>query len=147
MMPMNRLKPVLKLLHDTGGDLHHLIVHAERLQRATQLLHACLDFPLSQHCQVANIKKNTIVIHTSSPAWAAKLRFHVAAILTNLRKDQGLGMLQSVRIKVSPIGEPVAPNLAERPIISKYAAEVINAAAHATADPELRDILLRLAQR
>lgn len=143
---MNHLKPVFELLN-TAGDLHPLIVRAESLQRATQRLHAYLGSPLDQYCRVANIKKGIVVIHVSSPAWAAKLRFHVAAILINLKKDQSLGTLQAIRIKVNPISEAVAPTLAERPVISKYAATVINAAARATSDPELKGILLRLARR
>lgn len=100
-MPMGSLKSVGKLLQDTSGELGGLLAHAERLQRAQRLLHAHLPVPLAQHCQVANIKEDMIVVHADSSAWAAKLRFQVAGMLGHLIQQQEFSSLRAVRIKVS----------------------------------------------
>ena len=146
-MPMNSLKPVRKLLADGGGTLRRLLGHAERLQRASQVLHAHLNAPLAQHCQVANIKDGVVVVHADSPAWAAKLRFHVAGMLGQFNKVQSFGTVRAIRIKVSPLSEVRSPVLAERLTLSEHAAVMIKSAADATPHPELKEVLLRLAQR
>jgi hypothetical protein len=138
---------VLKLLNEDRGDLHRLIAHAERLQRASQVLRTHLDEPLAGHCQVANIKDGSIVMHADSSAWAAKLRFHVASMLEQLNQAHGFGVLRAIRIKVSPLSEGLPTVPAEQLTLSERAATVLKSAAHATEDSELRVVLLRLAQR
>lgn len=145
-MPMNSFKPVRQLFNK-DGELQQLLVQAERLQKATRALHAQLPPPLEQHCKVANIKGELAVLHADSPAWAAKLRFHVAGILQQLRKQPGLGALQAIRIKVSPLDDPQPPSAVARPVLSEQAGAVLRSAADATADPALKAVLLRLAQR
>ncbi len=100
-MPMSSLKSVGKVLQDNAGELGGLMAHAARLQRASKLLCEYLDAPLNQHCQVANIKEDIIVVHADSSAWAAKLRFHVAGMLTHLKQQQEFNTLRSVLVKVS----------------------------------------------
>lgn len=146
-MPISSLKPVRKLLNEDGGELHRLIAHAECLQRASQVLRAHLDAPLAGHCQVANIKNGSVVMHADSPAWAAKLRFHVAGMLEQLNKAQSFGALRAIRIKVSPLSEVLPMALAERLTLSERASAVLKSAAQATEDSELRVVLMRLAQR
>lgn len=143
---MNSFKPVRQLF-GKDSELQQLLVQAERLQKATRTLHAQLPPPLEQHCKVANIKGELVVLHADSSAWAAKLRFHVAGILQQLRKQPGLGALQAIRIKVSPLSEALPPAPAERLTLSEYAATVLKSAARATEYPNLRAVLFRLAER
>jgi hypothetical protein len=97
---MSPLKSVGKLLQSNNA-LGGLLAHTERLQRAQRLLHTHLPASLAQHCQVANIKEDMIVVHADSSAWAAKLRFHVAGMLAQLIQQQEFSSLRAVRIKVS----------------------------------------------
>ncbi len=145
-MPMNSFKQVRQLF-STDGDLQQLLAHAERLQKATRALHAQLPSPLGQHCKVANIKGELVVLHADSPAWAAKLRFHVAGILQQLKKQPGLSALQAIRIKVSPCSDPQSSSVMARPMLSEQASVVLRSAAEASSDPVLKALLLRLAQR
>lgn len=146
-MPMNSLKPVRKLLADGGETLRGLLAQAERLQRASQVLRAHLGAPLAQHCQVANIKDGVAVLHVDSPAWAAKLRFQVADLLEQFNKVQSFGTVRAIRIKVSPLSEARPPVMAERLILSEHAAAMLKSAADTATHPELKEVLLRLAQR
>ncbi|MEO5702933.1 MAG: DUF721 domain-containing protein [Gammaproteobacteria bacterium] len=144
---MNSLKPVRKLLADGGEELRRLLARAESLQRASQVLRAHLDAPLAQHCQVANIKDGSVVIHADSPAWAAKLRFHVAGMLEKFNKSHSFGTVRAIRIKVSPLSEARPSARAERLVLSQQAAAVLKSAADAVVDPELKKVLLKLSQR
>ena len=146
-MPIKPLKPLQDVLNDGASQLPRLIAQAERLQRASQVLRAHLEAPLSEHCRVANIKDGSVVMHADSPAWAAKLRFHVAGMLERLNKEKSFGALRAIRIKVSPISEMLPVAMPERLTVSGQAASVLKGAAQATDDAGLKAVLLRLAQR
>lgn len=97
---MSPLKPLSQLLKENTGELHGLLAHAARLERATRLLLAALDPPLNQHCRVANIKDSVLVVQADSSAWASKLRFRVAAVLACVQREPGFEKLRAVRVKV-----------------------------------------------
>lgn len=151
-MPMSSLKSLHKLATAGGGELELLIRHAACMQCLSQALHAHLGPPFDAHCQVANVRDGMLVVQADSSAWAAKLRFQVAAILAHLNQqplleEQGLGPLQAMRVKVaaprrSELTQPVV-----RPSLSKNTAALLTSAASAIGDPELRAVLLSLAAR
>lgn len=85
------------------GDLQRLCAHAERLQRATKMLHNNLGPPLDQHCQVANIKEDKLVLHADSSAWAARLRFHVSTMLNTLGQYPEFSHIRAIRVKVQAL--------------------------------------------
>jgi len=104
-----------------------------------------LGSPLSEHLYLANFCKDTIVIFTDSPAWAAKLRFKTNRIIEIARNQPKLQQLQTVRIRTSPMllaetrkGDSVS--------ISPAATRLLEEVAQNMDDPELRHSLLRLSQ-
>lgn len=88
------------LLGDT--TLARLTRHAGRLRRATELLHACLGAPADAHCVVANVRDDVMVIHTDSPAWAAKLRFQVGTLLRQFKQQEDFAALRTIHVKAFP---------------------------------------------
>ena len=88
------------LLGDT--TLARLTRHAKRLQRATEVLHACLGAPANAHCVVANVRDDVMVIHTDSPAWASKLRFQVGTLQRQFKQQEGFTALRTIHIKAFP---------------------------------------------
>ena len=89
---------------DLLGDaaLARLTRHARYLQRATEMLHACLGAPANAHCVVANVRDDVMVIHTDSPAWAAKLRFQVGTLQRQFKQQEGFTALRTIHIKAFP---------------------------------------------
>lgn len=59
-----------------------------------------LDSRLNQHVVVADYQQKTLVLHTDSAAWAAKLRYNTPDILTAFKGD--LPGIRTIRIKVVP---------------------------------------------
>ncbi|HLA74973.1 MAG TPA: DciA family protein [Gammaproteobacteria bacterium] len=140
-------KAVGKLLIEEGGDLRRLLDHAQRLQQATRIVHEGLSPPLNEHCRVANIKDSMLVLHADSPAWAAKLRFQVAAMLAQLNRAPGFGELRSIRVKVCPQAR-VQPEVVSKPrSLSPRVAALISSVAETSTDPALKEVLLRLSKR
>lgn len=139
--------PIQKLLGAQGtlfAEIHQRIAHIQTIQ---QKLKSILPPPLCDHFVVANISRATLVLHTDSPAWAAKLRFSTPEILRCVQKP---GTTQSdspksLRIKVVPVS-PKADLPREKIRLSATNRLLIKQTANSISDPALRAALLRLSQ-
>ena len=60
---------------------------------------------MNEHVIVADYQKKTLVLHTDSAAWAARLRYLTPDILTTFKGD--LPGVRTIRIKVVPPDPPV----------------------------------------
>ena len=140
-------KPAMlnRLLTERGSTLASLFAHAQRLARIQSELHARLPAALASHVTVANADDATIVIHTDSPAWAARLRYQIPAILDIAREYCALASVQNIRIKVK-IPAVVSDPPAREPVLSDRARRALLQSAEATDDPELQASLRRLAR-
>lgn len=107
------------------------------------MLRQVLPADLSGHCVLANVRGNTLVFLADSPLWATKLRlFHPA--LVDLARRRVSSELNRLSVKVARF-DPVPPEPAATKPLSDVAATHLKEAAGSQADPELRDLLLRLA--
>ncbi|MBS0558278.1 MAG: DUF721 domain-containing protein [Proteobacteria bacterium] len=120
-----------------------LAAHAKALDALDRSLRQCLPDPLRRQCCLADLRAGRLVFLASSPAWAAKLRFHQTALLAAARLTTG-APVGKFAVKVAPL-PPVPPEQTRRRPLSHTAAEHLKAAAHSVADPELRAAYLRLA--
>ncbi len=120
-----------------------LTAHAKALDALDRTLRQCLPDPLRRQCCLADLRAGRLVFLASSPAWAAKLRFHQTALLAEARKIAG-APIGKFAVKVAPL-PPVPPEQIRRRPLSHAAADHLRAAAHSIADPELRAAYLRLA--
>ena len=76
----NLLKP-----NDNGG-LGDIVRHARDMGELVNRLQKSLPDEIGPHILAANIRDNgELVVLTSSPAWAAKLRFEAGALLDAAR--------------------------------------------------------------
>jgi hypothetical protein len=140
------IKPIGRLLRDRASRAREIVEHAMRLESLAQQLREELEPVLTKHFRVAAIDGGRLLLHADSPAWAARLRYQVPALLSSLRGRPGLAGLQSVQIRVRPpSSEPAARP--RRPRLSAQAGISIRTAASACEHPELRQALLRLARR
>lgn len=167
------LQPVANILKNKNLLTNSVAEHVLMLQQLTKILQKILPEPLAQHCQVANIHSDLIVLSASSPAWSSRLRFHTPVILKTLQQDYRISV-HNARILVSQV-EPdtfagissatiesqAIPSQAILPqtilsqttlpqtflaktFLSKESAKLVRETAHSIKNSDLRDSLLRL---
>ncbi len=85
--------------------LQDLIAHTGYLQQLNQRLKQLLEEPIATHISVAAIREDTLIIHATSPAWAAKLRYRVPEILAGLTAMPDFPAIKSIRVRVSDQGQ------------------------------------------
>jgi hypothetical protein len=141
---MNNPLQINKLVHSKYACL---VSRARTLMDLEALLQKLLPAPLKEHCRVLAIRDETLILATSSPVWAARLRFHAPLLLKQLSNQQAM-KLRTVRVRVRPPEKAAAPprrQAALRP--GKAAATALQQAAQTISDPGLKTALLRLANR
>ncbi|MEQ6343055.1 MAG: DUF721 domain-containing protein [Gammaproteobacteria bacterium] len=146
-MPIKTPKRIAGLLAGSHDILQPLLARAKRLEQLNHALRSQLPPPLNQHCQVANIRGDTLVLHADSSAWALKLRYSVPVMLAQLQKQPALQHLRGIDIKVRPASIAAAP--AEKPRrahMSGDTASLLDSMADAIAHPRLQAALHRLAR-
>jgi len=139
-------KPVAKILSNQGNALNPLLKRAQYLQQLTQALRDSLDAPLAVHVTVANLREQTAVITTDTPAWLTQLRYQAPTILSLLKTLPGLQKVQKVQFKIQPanLSSPTPPS--RRATLSSNSAHFLESVASGTEDPELAEALYRLSQ-
>ncbi len=139
-------KPIAKILSRRNSALNSLLEHAQYLQQLTQALRDSLDERLAAHITVANLREQTIVITTDTPAWLTQLRYQAPTILGLLKTLPGLQKLQKVQFKIQPasFSSPTPPS--RRANLSTSSAHLLESAASGTEDPELAEALYRLSR-
>ena len=141
---MNNPLQIKQLL---GGKYAYLLTRARILMEMEVLLHELLPAPLKEHCRVLAIRDETLVLATSSPVWAARLRFHAPLLVKQLSDHQTM-KLRTVLVRVRPPEKSAPPRrrqAALRP--GKAGAAALQQAAQTISDPVLKTALLRLANR
>lgn len=120
-----------------------LAAHARALDALDRTLRQSLPDSLRRQCCLADLRAGRLVFLASSPAWAAKLRFHQATLLADAQKIARVPV-GKFAVKVAPL-PPVPPEQIRRRPLSHAAADHLKTAAQSVADPGLRAAYLRLA--
>lgn len=146
-MPITAPKHLAGLLKSGSESLGPLLAHVRRLEALNKMLREQLPPPLNQHCQAANLRDDTLLLHADSPAWALKLRYSAPVMLERLRRQPGLQQLRTINVKVKPTGIATTPAKKTRHAqMSEDTAKLLDDVAGAITDPTLRASLLRLAR-
>jgi len=141
----NKPATFTSLLNDKNSTLGRLYLHAGYLAHLEKKLCLFLDSPLNTHCSVANFSNDTLVLHSDSAAWAAKLRYNIPAILNYMQNECNLTTLKTIRIKIKlPEHSTQSESVEQKPVMSKASANFLNQAAAAMSDDDLRLSLLKL---
>lgn len=146
---MNKSKTFMELVSSSGTEtVGHIIRHGKRLRRFNNLLQTLLPAELKAHCQLANIKGNTAVIHVSSTVWATRIRYQIPFILNKLQDDDIGRQITDIEIRVHPGSARVKrEKTVRRASMSKEAALSVQRCAASVDDAKLRSALERLARR
>ncbi|MDB4409401.1 DUF721 domain-containing protein [Gammaproteobacteria bacterium] len=133
----------------SGGKYASLVARARALMVLQALVKRLLPEPLNEHCRVLAVRDETLILATSSPVWAARLRFHAPGLVKQL-SDHKTVKLRTVRVRVRPPEKAAASSPARRqpPLRpGKSGAAALQQAAQTVSDPGLKTALLRLANR
>ena len=143
---MNAPKNIAQLLAGNSDSLQALFTHSQHLERLNRRVCGCIPAPLNQHCQVANLRDNTLILHADSSAWALKLRYNSRALLQQLRQ-QGFRELGAIEVKVRPRAIAMArPEKTRHAHMSRKTAQLLDSIAADITDNRLKMALQHLAR-
>ena len=131
---------VSSLMH-SGEQLSHLGRMLDKQRALLQAVRSQLPSPLDQHCLHARISGKLLIIHTDSPVWNARLRFHGPQLIQAMQ--QQAPHLQQLKINIH-IDSGHKPTRRRQISLSMNGAAQILDAANSIADPKLQAALRRL---
>ncbi len=123
-----------------------ILERARKLQRLEQVVLQLLPKNLSAHCKVQNLKSEILILTTTSPAWAARLRFAVPDLIKQLECQISL-TLRAIQIKIEPETYELQPVKQHQPRLSTASGNLLAQAADSVNHPALREALYRLAAK
>ncbi len=131
----------------TPPALSRLMEHARQLHHTTLAIRKFLPTPLDEHCQPGNIHHYTLILYTSSPAWATRLRYFVPDLIKFLRTRPPTAHIRHIRIIVQPRSPVQAKLDTKRPrLLSQENARLLRHAATTARSPRLSAALHRLSR-
>ena len=128
----------------SSDRLSQICNHTEKIKELQIKLCKNLDSPLNKHVVVADYQQKTLVLHTNSASWAARLRYMAPEILSFFQAD--MPGLSTIRVKVVLPDPPHQTSL--RPVtVSPDTVDGIRQVADKIADPALRSTLSGIAKK
>ena len=123
-----------------------ILERARKLSRLEQAVLQLMPAELVTHCKVLNLRNETLVLGTSSPAWAGRLRFAVPDLLKQLKCQFALD-IRSVDLRIQP--ETVENQVVKSdPMqLSMSSATLLSQTAQTISHQPLQEALLRLAAK
>lgn len=143
---MNDSSSITTLLTNKDSALCRLSDRARYLATLDRAVRSQLPASIADHCRVANLRDNILVLQVDGTVWATKLRYQLPQILADLQCLPDLKGLDSVRVRVAPPQTLQAPPPMARPRLSEQSAELLRQTADSTPDPDLAAALRRLAR-
>ncbi|HEY0634530.1 MAG TPA: DUF721 domain-containing protein [Gammaproteobacteria bacterium] len=143
---MSKSRTVASLFSDPNGPYGKLIERSRLYHTLHTRLESVLGQEIASHYRIQNLREGLLLLQADAPSWASRLRFELPRLLDQLRASPELRLLRDIRVRVVPPEVPRAPRV-RRAKLSSKAASVLEGAADATEDPQLRDALRRLARR
>jgi hypothetical protein len=123
-----------------------MLDRAQKLKRLEQAILGLLPENLAGHCKVVNLKNETLILATTSSAWATRLRFAGPELLKQLRCQFPVN-LKSLRIQVQPEVTEGSPAPRPKPKLSMHSGDLLVQTAKTIDDPDLKEALYRLATK
>ena len=145
---MKSSNPIHKLLRAQKSNVAELVTQARQLGHLSDIVQAMLEPSLADHCHLAHFDGSRMVLVADSPAWAARLRFSLDTLVSQLKQySNKFHGLSKIEVAVRPeLPDLPQPDVVKR-AISVEAAQYIEESAQGIEDTELKQALRRLAQR
>jgi len=126
--------------------LAKLAQHAQLIEKLNNTLHQALPLQFSAHCHLANVKNQTLIIHTDDASLASLIRFQAPTLCETFAEHLDIP-IHHIEIKVRP--KIMSPTVAEVPaaILPKSAAIALQQTAEVIDNEALSASLEKLANR
>jgi hypothetical protein len=125
-----------------------ILERARRLQHLEKAVLQLLPENLSAHCKVLNLKSEILVLATSSPAWAARLRFAAPNLLKQLECQLALTTtIRTIQVKIDPETVEIQSLKKQQPKLSLASGTLLAQTANSVNHPALQEALYRLAAK
>ncbi len=98
---METLQHIHKLIKDSS-ELAQVLNQVHTLQKLNSILQKHIKAPLNEHCIIANLKAEKIILHTDSSAWATYLRYELPTLLQAIKRYEEYLNVTEIIIKVRP---------------------------------------------
>ncbi len=138
----NTLKSIIQ-----GQNLKPIIDQANKIKNANKCLKHFLSAPLSEHVIVSNIKGNTLILQTNSPAWSTRTNFIATEIVNYMRNEGGLAMVERLKVKVVPPETKSVRRIRSVEPLSNNSSKLLKSVASGIKNEALSAALQRLANR
>lgn len=110
-----KTRRVADVITDHGTSLGKLLKRGSFLMQLQHLLSSYLDPGLAAHFQVADARKDRLVLITPTASWATLLRMQAPHLLRALHQA-GYTELQSIQVRVAPLAEAPVDERVKRPL-------------------------------
>lgn len=130
--------------------MERLIQRGSQLLRVDKLVRSLLGSAFGEHCRVANIKGNCLLLHVDSTVWATRIRYQLPELLRNMQQTEQLKQISEIQLRVQPQERDASPaklTPTRKAVMSRDAALCVQECASSIADDQLRSALQRLAKR
>jgi len=136
-----------KLLNNNpSGRCGKLVNHARRLAALEGALLSVLPPEWKHHCTVANVQDQTLVVSTTSPVWAARVRLIAPQLMEQLQAQCPNEALRAVHVRIRPRVETTRKPNARRPVLSSGSARLLLSVSKQCSDHGLGLALERLSR-
>jgi hypothetical protein len=96
------MKSFSQIIANPSSKLYLLLQHSDFLNQLNRWVQANLPAPLNQHCYVANLREQILVVYADSSLWATRLRYYAPVFLTRWQGERFLPTIVNLEIKVCP---------------------------------------------
>ena len=145
---MKKPHPITTVLQK-NKSIHALSLHSQRLTQINLALQQTLPANFVSRCHLANMRDDTIILHTDSASIANLLRFQADSLCQQVSAQCGLDISQ-LQIKVRPHLPTLSKNTRSArsaTAISPDNAAIISTVAESVGDLALKNALTKLAKR
>jgi hypothetical protein len=103
-----------EVIANPGNTLATLVHHANTLARLESLLSGSCSPDLATQFQVADLRRDRLVLLAPTASWATRLRMEAGQMLQFLHAS-GYEHLRHIDIRVAPLSRPVIPTPVRKP--------------------------------
>lgn len=124
-----------------------ILCKIKTISTLNQQLKPYLGAHLAAHCEVANIRDHTLILIAANASIATEIRLQAYDLLKRIKQDASLNHINHIQCKVKSYcsNSYVTPTHCMQPL-SETTADVLAMAAESLKDPNLKQIMLRIAK-
>lgn len=130
----------------SDSQLNRLSQRAQQLNKLNYILQQVMPPQFAAHCQLANINKQTVIVHTDNASYASLLRFQAKTICSALSEHLSQPVTK-LELKVRPLVSAKKQDTTAPISLPIDAAEAIQQTADSIEEGPLKSALENLTKR